>query len=447
MLKTLDRVKPENRPFAAYGNMVEILMYKGDEMLVEGPAGTGKTRTICEKVHLCMEKYAGARALLVRQTRESMNESVLVTYEQQVVPEGHPALDGPQRRYRHSYLYPNGSEIVLGGMDNPKKILSTEYDLIVFFEAIEGEKDAFETLTTRNRNFVMPYQQVIADTNPGHPKHWLNLRPTEGNMKRIQTTFQDNPKFWSHEHRTWTDEGLSYVEGKLAKLSGVRKARYYSGLWVAAEGMIYDNWNSNVHMCDRFEVPRNWDIFWTIDFGYVHPFVWQLWAKEPGPNGVMVRCAEIYRRYTLVEDMVPWMLEIGAGYKNPSAIVCDHDAEDRATLERHLRKRGLTMRTTPANKAVLAGIQAVKERLEWESRPDRKPRLQFMRDSNHYVDKDLKESHKPWRTEDEFDGYAWKDPDKPKPEQPVKEDDHGLDDVRYAVSHCDVKAKRKMGVS
>ncbi len=42
-----------------------------------------------------------------------------------------PICAGVQRESRHSYKYPNGSEVVVGGMDRPGKILSAEYDLIV----------------------------------------------------------------------------------------------------------------------------------------------------------------------------------------------------------------------------------------------------------------------------------------------------------------------------
>jgi phage terminase large subunit len=131
-------------PFQAYGAALQLWGSKSEEILIEGPAGTGKTRTILEKIHFCMMKYPGSRALLVRKTRESLNESVLTTYEEKVLPVGSPLLLGPQRKFRTSYNYPNGSRIVIGGMDKPTKIMSTEFDIIGTFETTELNEEDFE---------------------------------------------------------------------------------------------------------------------------------------------------------------------------------------------------------------------------------------------------------------------------------------------------------------
>src|SRR5271165_3042864 len=127
------------------------------EVLLSGPSGTGKSRSVLEKLHLAAERYPGMRGLIVRKTRESLTESALVTFETHVVPEGHPALAGPRRNQRHVYLYPNGSEIIVGGMrqagkDMTQKVMSTEYDVIHCQEAIELDEGEWEKLTTRLRN-------------------------------------------------------------------------------------------------------------------------------------------------------------------------------------------------------------------------------------------------------------------------------------------------------
>jgi phage terminase large subunit len=113
------------------------------------------------------------RALIVRKTRTSLTESALVTFEDKVLPEHSRLTEGAQRRLRQSYSYPNGSNIVVGGLDDSQRVMSTEYDMIYVMEAIEATENDWENLTTRLRNGVMPYQQIIADTNPDAPTHWL----------------------------------------------------------------------------------------------------------------------------------------------------------------------------------------------------------------------------------------------------------------------------------
>ena len=111
---------------------------KDPEVLLEGPAGTGKTRALLEYVNYLCEEYPGIRVLIFRKTRTSMNESVLVTWEEKVLWENHPAKVGDaHRNNRQHYRYPNGSHVVIGGMDNSDRIISTEYDVAACIEDTE----------------------------------------------------------------------------------------------------------------------------------------------------------------------------------------------------------------------------------------------------------------------------------------------------------------------
>ena len=86
------------------------------EILIEGPAGTGKTRALCEWTNDLCTKYPGIRVLWARFTLTSMRQSVQVTFEEKVLPPKAKLLrKGGSRKTRTSYDYPNGSEIVLGG--------------------------------------------------------------------------------------------------------------------------------------------------------------------------------------------------------------------------------------------------------------------------------------------------------------------------------------------
>jgi hypothetical protein len=133
-----------------------------------------------------------------------------------------------------------------------------------------------------------------------------------------------------------------------------------------------------------------------------------------------------------VEDHARDILALGG--PRPSAIVCDHDAEDRATLERHLG-----MGTVPAEKAVTSGIEAVASRLKTAG--DGRPRLQFFRNALVEKDHTLTDRKLPTSTVDELPGYIWA-PEPPgadrKKETPVKRNDHGADAARYLVCEIDL---------
>jgi PBSX family phage terminase large subunit len=388
------------------------------EIVLSGPAGTGKSRACLEKLHDAALRYPRSRLLIVRKTRESLTESAMVTFERDVIGLSSPILEhGGQRSHRQSYPYSNGSVIVIGGMDKASKIMSTEYDMAFVQEAIELNEDDWESLTTRLRNGRMPYQQLIADTNPDRPTHWLKQRALAGKTLMLESRHEDNPRLFDGRH--WTPEGLNYI-ARLNALTGARLQRLRFGRWVQAEGTVYD-FDQTLHLVDRFEVPRAWRRILSIDFGYTHPFTAQWWAIDG--DGRMYLYREIYMTHRLVRDHAQQIKALSAG-ERISAAVSDHDAEDRATLD----DAGIP--TVPAWKAIKPGIEAVQDRLRKAG--DGKPRLFVLRDS--LVERDPALGKKPASIVEEFDAYVWPKNDK---EEPVKEYDHGMDAMRYAVAFVD----------
>ncbi len=428
--------------FLPYGGNRAVFEHREPEVLLSGPAGTGKSIACENKLHLCALKYPGMRGLMVRKTRASLTESAMVTFERKVLHE----LDGVEfHTSTQEYRYPNGSVIVVAGLDKASKVMSAEYDIAYVQEATELAENDWESITTRLRNNVMPYQQLFGDCNPDAPTHWLKKRTDDGKTLMLESCHEDNPTLWDMVHGCWTEAGAKYIS-KLDALTGVRLLRLRNGIWAAAEGLIYDGWDRNVHLIDRFDIPREWPRYWVVDFGYTNPFVWQAWAEDP--DGRLYRYREIYRTQRLVEDHAKDILAaVGAaktgsgapvwkGEPAPRALICDHDAEDRATLEKHLG-----IKTIAATKNVSAGIQAVASRLKKAG--DGKPRLFLLRDSLVRRDPELEEAKLPTCTEEEVEGYVWAD--KRTKEEPVKENDHGMDSTRYMVAHKDLAGQRSTG--
>jgi phage terminase large subunit len=423
----------EKSPLCFRGAAWKLLHSHAQEILISGPAGTGKSTAMLAKLHLCADSVPNVRALLVRKTRASLTESGLVTWESGILPPGHPALYGPTRAHRRAYHYPNGSEVVVAGLDKVGRVMSSEYDLIAVQEAIELEEAEWEGLTTRLRNGKLPFQQLMADTNPDRPTHWLKKRCDAGRCLMLESRHEDNPVLWDEAAQAWTwaahrPDGTGYID-RLDQLTGPRKARLRHGKWVQAEGVVYEAWDAARHVIDRFDIPADWPRYLTIDFGFTNPFTCQWWAEDP--DGRLFLYRELYQTQLLVEDAAREILALSQGEPRPRAVICDHDAEDRATLERHLG-----VATVAAIKDVSPGIQAVAVRL----RPagDSRPRLFVLRDSLVRRDPALVEAKKPTCLIEEVDGYVWDTSNNRKQgEEPVKKDDHSLDAARYLVSHVD----------
>ncbi len=409
--------------YSPRGACLEAFHRRDPEVLVAGPAGTGKSRACLEKLHTMCLLNPNMRGLIVRKTAVSLSSTALVTWRRDVIAEaltaGVVTFYGGSAEEPAQYRYANGSKVILGGLDKSIKIMSSEYDLIYVQEATELLEDDWEALTTRLRSNVVSFQQLLADCNPSTPTHWLKTRCDRGQTVMLESRHEDNPTLFD-DTGTITVSGAEYIS-KLDALTGPRYLRLRKGVWAAAEGVIYDEWDSAVHLIDPYPIPDEWRRIWVVDFGYVNPFVLQCWAIDP--DGRMILYRELYHTERLVEDHARQIMSIVAPNgtwlePKPSHIICDHDAEGRATLDKHLGRS-----TTPAVKTVLDGIQMVQTRI-------RAGRLLIMRDCRVERDQALADTSKPTCTAEELPGYIWADTLK---EQPVKEDDHGVDALRYAV--------------
>lgn len=421
------------------GNVLKSQTMGDRELCLVGPAGTSKTVGNLQKVHTLCLQYPGLRALFLRKYRADLTESVLQTFEEDVLPAGSPLLKGPKRENRFKYTYPNGSVIVCGGMDLATRLFSAKYDLIYPNELIEFDEGDYETLLRCLRSFKGPYRQIISDTNPGPPTHWIKLRADQGKLKLLPTTHKDNPFYWSQLLNDWTEAGREYVLETLNNLSGVRRLRLLLGLWAAAEGVIYEDWNPEVHHIEPARVDwraaRVGKRIWSVDFGYwPDPFVWQNWLIDA--SGRMILLQEIYQTKRLVKDLARDIKSLTTGQKPPDAIVCDHDAEGRATLETYLK-----MPTKAAYKSITDGLQNVMDRLRVQG--DGKPRLMVMKGATWRPDQSLKKAGRPNTTAAEFDSYIWHP--NHKKEIPLDKDNHGLDALRYAAAEADNLRQNERG--
>lgn len=444
--------------FQAYGAAREFWRYQGPEVILDGPYQTGKTITCLQKLNVLLAKYPGSRALIVRRTYTSLTTSVVVTYEKKVLPypPEHPKC--PIRKiggvHPEQYIYPNGSVITLGGLDKPDKFLSAEFDYVYINQAEELRLDDYEKLVGRatGRAGNAPYPQVMADCNPDVPTHWILQRDR---LIRFQSRHEDNPTLFDPDTGQITDLGKRTMEA-LNALTGVRLKRGRFGLWVGVEGMVYEGWNQDIHLIDRFEIPKSWRRIRVIDFGYTNPFVC-LWIAIDG-DGRMYRYRELYMsQRTVARHMVD--IAIHSQGETYEATISDHDAEDRATLEaptivddpalvERLKRAGFEsdkggkvtlpgIVTQIADKRVKYGIEKVQERLKVAG--DGKPRLFLVRNALVETDPVLQARFKPLCTEDEFPAYAWPktNDDKAAKEEPVKVNDHGMDAIRYAAVYVD----------
>lgn len=393
-------------------------------LLLTGSAGGGKSNLAAQKIHAYLLRYPGATGLMMRKTRQSMINSTVLYFERNIL---RPWDRVVHLRSKNRFEYPNGSILAYGGMadDEQKEQIRSigqagGLDIAWMEEANRFTEDDFEELLGRMRGRAASWQQIILTTNPDAPTHWIKRRLIDNNEASVYySSASDN-----------THNPATYLE-TLRRLTGVMRARLVHGQWVQAEGVVYEEFSQAVHVIEPFEIPEDWRRVRSIDFGYINPFVCQWWAVDG--DGRMYLYREIYMSQRTVSEHAKRIRELSAN-ERIIATVCDHDAEDRATLWQN------GVPNAPADKRLLVGIEHVRERLRIAG--DGKPRLFFFRNALVERDEALASSSRPWCTVQEFASYVW-----PKSvdgrivkEMPVDLDNHGMDAMRYAVMAVDNRA-------
>lgn len=421
----------------------KLYTYTGEkrvfEILIDGPRGTGKSKGVCYVLRYLVDAHPGIRILVVRATRKSMTDSWLKTFND-VLPEDDEARAGPSPEQRSRFAWPNGSVIVIGGLDDPVKLYSTDWDVVVLEEATQPgiSEDDWQQFRGALRQFTTPWQLLLALCNPHSPRHWIMRRVKSGKCERLRSLHEHNPKW--HNGDDWTEEGRAYI-GSLQQLTGTQRARNYQGEWVAAEGAVYSCWDEDKHVVNAPPDMPTWYAA-GVDWGYSDAGV-LLVAGIDNRNRVTIT-REIYRTGETLDWWVARALELSKAHEI-KFFACDPARPDAIeSFNRALRDRGLssiaraadnTKSTTP--KGDLAGIDLVRHYLERE-------RLYVLEDKQRLVfppDPVLLQRKLATSLTDEFPEYVYRPPklneiDDGRLTDRTDErcDDHALDALRYLIS-------------
>lgn len=383
-------------------------------------------------MHALMLRYPHSTGLVVRKFFSSLRNSVIPLLDHTVIgPAAHHA------KTDHRFEYANGSTLCYAGVSDEKQREALKsigkgdgVDFLWIEEANALSFDDYQVLMTRLRGKAAGWRQCLMSCNPDHENHWLNRKIIGADSPDIASTWispYDNP---------YADR--DYL-ATLEALTGVQRDRLLLGKWISAEGMVWP-YEPGVHLCDPFVIPDHWRRIKVVDFGWLTTTV-QYQALDPSTGDVHVY-RQLYRTQQLVSDIAVACKAIEAQRDSRAAryeaVVCDHDAEGRAQLE---RVWGCS--TLPAHKAIREGLEAVTAR--FAARNAR--RIWIHRGSlAHAPDRQLAKDGYPTELVDELLGYRFdsgvdKDGHPKKDGYPIKKNDHACDALRYGVCYWDGVSK------
>jgi PBSX family phage terminase large subunit len=288
----------------------------------------------------------------------------------------------------------NGTRIYFGSADKPFSLEGVHVDCAWMDEAGQMRREAWDVV---KRRVGAKDGRILITTTP-YNLGWLKTEVYDqwkaGNkdFEVIQFASIENPFYPREEFE------------RARKLLPEWKFRmFYLGEFVRPEGMVYPDFNSS-HIIDPFDIPHDWIKIAGVDIGYNNPTAVVFIAIDK--DGVAYVYREYYQRYKTTDEVVKDLKEMTEG-ENIDAIYVD---PSEPAFIKSLRINGFN--ALPADNDVLAGISVVTSYI-------RSNRLFVFRGVVNLID--------------EMENYRWKMQNDEVKDEPVKEYDHAVDALRYAL--------------
>jgi phage terminase large subunit len=205
-----------------------------------------------------------------------------------------------------SIEFPNGSKIIMIGLDNEQKLLSLNNISVIWIEeAFEVEREKTEQLNLRMRGQATN-QQLILSWNPISKTSWL-----------YQFTVKDPPESSEFIHSTYRDNIFLPAEYVAAleemKIRNPAKYRIYGdGEWgIPQEGLVIKNWATEVFDPTALAA-SGLEYRCGMDLGWVDPsaVVQTLYDRN---NKTIYIFNEFYRSGCLLEDLAEAIQKMNLG--------------------------------------------------------------------------------------------------------------------------------------
>lgn len=372
---------------------------KYDALICDGAIRSGKTAfMMLAFVDDAMRRFNNQRFGICGKTVDSTVKNIIAPYL---------ALNYAKEKYRLQWKRTDKVLIVSNGeRENVFEVFGGKDESS--FMLIQGRTLAgvlLDEVALQPRSFV---EQAVArcsvagsklwfNCNPDSPQHWFYTEwiqhAKERNALHLHFQLEDNPSL---------DESI--INRYKSLYTGVFYQRYILGLWVLAEGLVYEFGEDNI----TDEQPQGAEYYISVDYGTLNPFSAGLWSV----NGAKaVRIQEYYydgrgqKKQLTDEDYCDEMEKLAAD-RDIVKVIVDPSA---ASFIVALKRRGF--RVQQADNSVLDGIRRT---------------AVCLRNGNIKIHRSCKDAIR------EFGLYRWDE--KQTEDKVIKENDHAMDDCRYFVN-------------
>lgn len=369
-----------------------------DALICDGAVRSGKTSIMMWAfVDWAMREFSGQRFGICGKTVDSAAKNIVVPFI---------SMSLAKKRYTMRWR-------------RSDKILEVSRGAVKNYFEVFGGKDESSFMLIQGRTLagvlldevaLMPesfFNQALArcsvdgaklwfSCNPDNPMHWFYTdwiqRHRERNALYLHFEMRDNPSL--------SEKTLERYE---SMYSGVFYDRYIRGLWVAAEGLIYDKFGEG-SITD--EIPDRGEYYISCDYGTLNPFSAGLWCWD---GKTATRMREHYysgrdERSNKTDEEYYTELERLAGDLPIKFVVVDPSA---ASFIEVIKRHG-KYHVKKAVNDVVPGIMVT---------------ARYLQDGTIKIHRSCKDAIR------EFGLYRWDESS--TEDRPIKENDHAMDDIRY----------------
>lgn len=370
-------------------------------LVLMGGAGSGKSVFAAHKVLVrCIWDKAPHRFVALRKIARTARESVFHELQRAISAWNWGAQWHVHKQEMRLTFVPNGSEIIIGGLDDQEKIKSFSGATSFWLEeATEFTPEDIDQLDLRLRGDTGHYHQFIYSFNPISVNHHLKARfwdcDPDSDVTICHSTFLDN--------RFLNPQARKVLLNLKAKNPSWWKI-YGEGQWGIMEGLIYDPpiigpWPGAFH-----------ETFYGLDFGYNHPTaLTQVDMKDGAP----------YITELLYESEL-----------TTSALISRLRGEDNEPAKPLIARRSLPIYADSAEPGMIAEIC----KAGFNCLPADKGQGSVHAGISFCQGLRIHSKSANTNLNAEFGSYVWaKDKNGKSLDEPVKAKDDGLDSMRYAL--------------
>ncbi|MFJ7971307.1 PBSX family phage terminase large subunit [Psychrobacillus sp. NPDC096389] len=376
-----------------------------DGIICDGSVRAGKTVVMSlSYVMWAMDTFKDVNLGMAGKTIGSFRRNVITPLKRMLKSRGYIVKDHrSDNMLSITYKGVTNYFYVFGGKDESSQDLIQGITLAgMFFDEVALMPQSFVNQATARCS--VEGSKLWFNCNPEGPYHWFKVefidKMKEKKLFQLHFTMEDNLSLSPEVKERYT-----------RLYTGIFYKRFILGLWVLAEGIIFDMFDKDKHVVPTIE-RRYTKHYVSIDYGTQNPTTFGLWGFF---NGVWYKVKEYHydgrksSKQKTDQEYLEDLQKFVEGKSNLQGIIVDPSAASFIAL---LKKNG--MRVVKAKNDVLDGIRNVGNAL--------------IKGLILYNDC-CKETFR------EFSSYIWDEKAADRGEdKPIKQNDHQMDGDRYFVN-------------